>query len=88
MNSKVTHTSTDRTTLWELKKGQSCVLLDFDDSLDSRYKERILELGFRPKTKITCLKAPSFSAPKVYQINNSVFSLEDTVASCINIAIN
>lgn len=73
------------TTLWDLKKGQSCELVDFNKALDSRYQERILELGFRPKTTIRCLKTPSFGAPKVYQISNSVFSLEDTIASFINV---
>lgn len=73
------------TSLWELKKGQSCVLIGFSDALDNRYKERILELGFRPKTTIRCLKTPSFGAPKVYQISNSVFSLEDSIASCIHV---
>lgn len=81
----INHSNTS--TLWELRQGQSCVLLNFNDALDVQYKERILELGFRPKTIIRCLKTPSFGAPKVYQISNSVFSLEDSIASCINVAI-
>ena len=62
--------------------------MDFDDAMDPRYKERVLELGFRPKTKVTCLKSSSFGAPKVYQVSNSVFSLEDSIASLIYVTTN
>jgi len=75
-------------TLWDLKKGQSCVLLDFKETFDPRYKLRVLELGFRPQVKVTCIKAPAFGAPKVYQISNSAFSLEDSIAKDIKVAIS
>ena len=74
-------------TLWDLKKGQSGILTGFDEKLDSRYQDRVLELGFRPNTKISCLKNSAFGAPRVYQVNNSVFSLEDSIASCILVDI-
>jgi Fe2+ transport system protein FeoA len=76
-------TKLSNSTLWQLKSGESCLLVGFDDSLDPKYKERVSELGFRPKTKVSCLKSPSFGAPKVYQVSNSVFSLEESVASGI-----
>ena len=76
------------TTLWQLKNGQSCIIEGFDECLDPQYKDRVSELGFRPKTKVSCLKSPSFGAPKVYQVSNSVFSLEESIASGIFISIN
>lgn len=86
----MTATAIDNNTLslWQLKKGQSCVLLDFDEALDPRYKARVIELGFRPKTHILCVKAPGLGAPKVYQINNSVFSLENSIAAYINVVLD
>ncbi len=76
-------TAAQSSTLWDLKKGQSGMLTGFDPKLDSRYQDRVLELGFRPNSKISCLKNSAFGAPRVYQVNNSVFSLEDSIASCI-----
>ena len=69
--------------LWNLKSGQSATITGFDAKLDTRYRHRVEELGFRPNAKVSCLKAPAFGAPKVYRINNSVFSLEDTIASLL-----
>jgi Fe2+ transport system protein FeoA len=77
------NTAEQKQSLWALKKGQRCTLLGFDEAMDARYKERVFELGFRPKTEVMCLKTSAFGAPRVYQVNNSVFSLEDTVANHI-----
>ena len=87
MTQNLSLTEKNVSTLWQLKQGQCCVILDFKDTLDPRYKVRVLELGFRPQTEVTCIKAPAFGAPKVYQISKSVFSLEDSIGTCINVAI-
>lgn len=79
--------STAQSTLWDLKKGQSCMLTSFDEQLDPRYRDRVLELGFSPNSKVSCLKNSTFGSPKVYQVNNSVFSLEDTIATRILVEI-
>jgi hypothetical protein len=34
---------------------------------------------------ISCVLSPSLGAPKLYRVNNSVYSLDDSVASLINI---
>lgn len=69
--------------LWHLKTGQSATLTGFDAKLDPRYRDRVEELGFRANAEVSCVKAPAFGAPKVYRINNSVFSLEHTIASLL-----
>ena len=69
--------------LWSLKSGQSAKITGFDAKLDDRYRNRVEELGFRTDATVSCIKAPAFGAPKVYRINNSVFSLEDTIASLL-----
>jgi Fe2+ transport system protein FeoA len=69
--------------LWNLNSGQTARLIGFAKNLDPRYRERIEELGFRPNTEVSCIKAPAFGAPKVYRVNNSVFCLEDSIAALL-----
>ncbi len=69
--------------LWHLDSGQSARMTGFDEKLDPRYRDRVEQLGFRPSVKVSCIKAPAFGAPKVYRVNNSVFSLEDSIASMV-----
>jgi len=87
-DSKQTALPTDRqTTLWQLKAGQLCRIIGLDNKLDPRYQERVLELGFRPHTEVECLRSSALGAPKVYRVSSSVFSLEDSIASCIQVEV-
>lgn len=72
-------------TLWDLKTGESAILISFSDKMPSKYKQRVEELGFYPEAKVSCVKSPWLGAPKVYRVNNAVFALEHTVACEINI---
>ena len=76
---------TPRTNLWQLNAGESCRIVGLDSKLDPRYQERVLELGFRPHTLVQCLRSSSFGAPKVYRVSSSVFSLDDSIAACIQV---
>lgn len=82
---KTSRQITSQTNLWQLKAGQSCRIIGLDSKLDPRYQERVLELGFRPHTKVQCLRSSAFGAPKVYRVSSSVFSLDDSIAACIQI---
>jgi len=77
-------TTANTLSLWDMTRGQQCLVSGFRDSLDERYILRLMEIGFHPGEKVTCLNTLAFGAPKVYQISNSVFSLDDTVASHID----
>jgi Fe2+ transport system protein FeoA len=72
-------------TLWDLKQGTSATVQSFVSSLESSYRTRLSELGFHPGENISCVLSPSLGAPKLYRVNNSVYSLDDSVASLINI---
>jgi len=71
-------------TLWNLKKGESCVITGFDGTLQARYKTRLTELGFRPGAGISCTVAPRMGAPKLYRVANAVYSLEKQIAELVS----
>jgi len=73
----------DTDTLWNMKAGDQATLTGFDSSLSEEYEQRVVTLGFRPEARIKCLRTSALGAPKVYQVSNSVFSLEDNIASKI-----
>ena len=72
-------------TLWDLKQGTSATVQSFVSSLESSYRTRLSELGFHPGELISCVLSPSLGAPKLYRVNNSVYSLDDSVASLIKV---
>ncbi|WOJ95360.1 FeoA family protein [Congregibacter brevis] len=72
-------------TLWTLTKGQSGAIDGFDETLQDEYRIRLMELGFHPGEMVSCLQAPALGAPKVYRVANTVFSLDDEVASHVQV---
>ncbi len=66
--------------LWSLRAGDRCVIVAYDDALAEQYRIRLMEFGFHPGEMVTCLQSPRFGAPKVYQVSNTIFSLDDEVA--------
>jgi Fe2+ transport system protein FeoA len=69
--------------LWQLKKGDSCVVTGFDAAMQPRYKTRLTELGFRPGADISCTVSPRLGAPKLYRVANAVYSLEKQIAELV-----
>jgi Fe2+ transport system protein FeoA len=67
--------------LWSLRSGDSCEILGYDDALDEKYRVRLMEFGFHPGESVSCLQALAFGAPKVYRVSNTVYSLDDEVAT-------
>ena len=71
------------TTLWDLGEGDAAVLTGFAPDLATAWLTRLTELGFRPGEAVHCVNAPRFGAPRTYRVNNTFFSVEDTVARCV-----
>lgn len=71
--------------LWTLTRGQCGAIDSFDDALRDEYRIRLMELGFHPGEQVSCLQAPALGAPKVYRVANTVFSLDDQVATHVRI---
>ena len=83
MNKIAENNSGDRS-LWQLRKGASCVIRGFDDALPPRYVTRLTELGFRPGADVFCTVAPRLGAPKFYRVANTVYSLEKAIAELVS----
>jgi Fe2+ transport system protein FeoA len=73
--------------LWSLKSGDHCEILGYDNALDEKYRIRLMEFGFHPGETVSCLHAVAFGAPKVYRVSNTVYSLDDEVASHVLVRI-
>lgn len=69
--------------LWTLTRGQWGAIDGFDEALQDAYRIRLMELGFHPGERVSCLQAPALGAPKVYRVANTVFSLDDQIASYV-----
>ncbi len=69
--------------LWQLRRGDSCVITGFDEALQPRFRTRLTELGFRPGASIFCTMAPRLGAPKLYRVANAVYSLEKQIAELV-----
>ena len=70
-------------TLWSLKAGDRCEIVEYDDVLAEPYRVRLMEFGFHPGEVVSCMQSPAFGAPKVYRVSNTIFSLDDEVATHI-----
>ena len=73
--------------LWSLRGGDECEILAYDGALAEPYRVRLMELGFHPGESVICLQAPSFGAPKVYRVSNTVFSLDEEVATHVQVKL-
>ena len=74
-------------TLWSLQAGDRCRILGYDGVLADAYRIRLMEFGFHPGEVVSCLQSPAFGAPKVYRVNNTVYSLDDEVASHVQVRL-
>jgi ferrous iron transport protein A len=68
-----------------MRKGQSGIVEILADELAPVIRTRLLELGFQPGARVKCLVAPAFGAPKLYLVNNTVYSLEKQIAKWIGL---
>lgn len=73
--------------LWSLETGDHCEILGYDDALDEKYRIRLMEFGFHPGELVSCLQSLAFGAPKVYRVSNTVYSLDDEVASHVLVKV-
>ena len=73
--------------LWSLKAGDHCEILGYDDALADKYRIRLMEFGFHPGESVSCVQALAFGAPKVYRVSNTIFSLDDEVATHVQVKL-
>ncbi|MDG0978654.1 MAG: FeoA family protein [Halieaceae bacterium] len=66
--------------LWQLQRGDTALISRYSDAIAENYRRRLQELGFRPGAKVICTAAPSLGAPKLFRVDNAVYSLDKLVA--------
>ncbi|MCB0411653.1 MAG: ferrous iron transport protein A [Bdellovibrionales bacterium] len=72
-------------TLWDLQERESAQIRGVGKHLPSAYLHRLQELGFVEGNEVTCVKRTPFGAPRVFGIQDGVFTLEKTTAQLIEI---
>ena len=72
-------------TLWDLKRGERCLITDFDTALPGKYRIRLIELGFQRGSAVSCVVAPRMGAPKLYRVSSVVYSLERQIAQMVTV---
>ncbi len=72
-------------TLWELGAGISATISGYKAELEESYHTRLVELGFAMNEQIQCVLAPTLGAPKLYRVDNTIYSLDDSIARQIEV---
>ncbi|PYE34639.1 ferrous iron transport protein A [Idiomarina fontislapidosi] len=74
-------------TLWDLAANQSAVVDTIDTQLTTSVISRLEEMGFSEGQCVLCIRRSPFKGPLVVQIGDCVYSLEQSVADKINLAL-
>ncbi len=72
-------------TLWDLPAGQSARIALLQPELPAHVQQRLRDLGFHDGGAVTTVIAPRLGAPRLYRVNNAVYSLDHLVAHRIDI---
>lgn len=71
--------------LWDAPVNRQCEVVGFEDALPEAYRIRLMEFGFHPGEQVICLLIPGLSAPRVYRVSNTVYSLDRDIAQCVKV---
>ena len=69
---------------WELSAQQRAKISKYSGS-SSSIQQRLEDLGFYAGETIECIKITPFKGPKVYQNSHGIFSIEQEIASLIEV---
>ncbi|NCP65326.1 MAG: ferrous iron transport protein A [Paraglaciecola sp.] len=72
-------------TLWEVRNKQSAHIESVDPTLLPAVFQRLNEMGFAAGQLIRCLRRSPMKGPLVLQLGDTVYSLEQSIASRINV---
>ena len=75
-------------TLWDVTPGDKVQVQGFSNQLNENYRRRLMELGFHEGEAVTCVQAPRLGAPRLYRVQNTIYSLDDNIAKLIDIGQN
>ena len=67
--------------LCDLKKGDGLVIKEIKN--EEKLRQRLLDIGFIPETKIKCVRTSPFGDPKAYSVRGTVIALRNKDASSV-----
>lgn len=71
------------TTLWNLKQSEQGIIQGFHSKLSSSYIRRLKEFGF--EKKVLCIKTGGFKSYKIFQVRDSIFCMDKSLALKVHI---
>lgn len=72
--------------LWDLSPEQSATIEQFTKSISAPYLQRLLAFGFLRGNKIECLRWTPFNGPRVFQVGDSIVTLDSQVGKYIKVS--
>lgn len=75
------------TALWQLKTNQQARISGIAPNVDPGLASRLRQMGFNSGCVVKCLRRTPLQGPMVIQLGDSVYSLEKSVASNLNISL-
>jgi ferrous iron transport protein A len=69
--------------LWNLSVQTTAIISAISENLDSKYRQRLADLGIVPGEQILCVRRTPFGGPKVFQLRESLFSFDKEISENI-----
>ncbi len=73
--------------LWDMTEGQIGEICSYSSELTGNSRGRLQQIGFLPGSEVSCLLTTKLGAPRLYKVHNTVFSLDNTVAQYVQVAL-
>lgn len=74
--------------LWTLPINTRAQIKTICDSLPLDYQQRLFDLGFQEGRFIECIRHTPFQGPRIFKINDNVFSIAKDLANSIQVSIH
>ena len=62
--------------LCDLKKGDGLVIKEINT--EEKHRQRLLDIGFVPETKVKCVRISPFGDPKAFLVRGTVIALRNS----------
>lgn len=69
--------------LWNLKVNGAARIQKISDTLDEKYRQRLADLGIIVGEEIQCMRKTPFGGPRVFQIQQTLFSFDREISESI-----
>jgi ferrous iron transport protein A len=73
-------------TIWDIPAKKSAAIQLLSANLQEDVAMRLHEMGFAEGELVTCIKRTAFNGPTVVQLGDCVYSLEQSIASHVQVS--